>query len=127
LALVLEEEEETHAVKQNRFETYTETHKRTHTTDRKTSLVAPRWPKYGLNAHPLLIAHLLDCSDVNKDFQPAEPTPSRRSWLLKPRYDLASKNKANLGQYQGQDSFPYGEFKDKVTDLDCKAETKAKD
>jgi len=90
-------------------------------------LVAPWWPEYGLNAYLLLTAYLLVCSDVNKDFQPAEPRPSRRSWLLKPRYDLASKDKANLGQYQGQDSFPYGEFKDKVTDLDCKAETKAKD
>ena len=75
----------------------------------------------------MLMAHLLDCSDVNKDFQPAEPRPNRRSWLLRPRYDLASKDNANLGQCQGQDSFPYGKFKDKVTDLDCKAVTKAKD
>jgi len=53
----------------------------------------------------MLMAHLLDCSDANKDFQPAEPRPSRRSWLSGPRYDLASKDNANLGQSQGQDSF----------------------
>jgi len=38
---------------------------------------------------------------------------------------LASKDKANLGQSQGQ--YTNGEFKDKVSDLDCEAETKAKD